>query len=224
MSPAVPRAARPLANRHISVRRRCPPNNSCNHNQTLIKMQVIYHSVVPHAPAPARGLSLQALHIALERIPFHRDERGSNARLISWRKFSELFLGGTGELKAPVHGGIAARIQHPHDGRQRGLGEERRVRPWPAGRPDTAARNRRAGPRGPTPSASGIPLSVSARLAAPSPAAGKWSSFAWSSWIFSECYQVTLVPILCPHLARVKSSVPRVRRASWRAGGSGARA
>ncbi len=214
----------PLAHRTISVRRRSPPNNACNQNQALIEIQIVYHSVVPHAPAPTRGMSLQALDIALEGIPFHGEQSGPNARLISWRKFSELFLGGTGELQAPVHRGIAARIQHPRGGRQRGRGGARRVPPWPAGRLDTAARNRRAGPRGPAPSGSGTPLFAPVRIAAPSRAAGKWSSFAWFSSVFRECYLVTLVLILGPYRSRVKSWAPRVRRARRRAGGSGARA
>jgi hypothetical protein len=43
-------------------------------------------------------LPFEALDIALERILFHGEKRGLNARLIFSRKLSKVFLGGAGEL------------------------------------------------------------------------------------------------------------------------------
>ena len=62
---------------------RGPPHDSSDHNQALVKIEIVEYAVVADAPPPGRGLSLQTFDVALERILLHREERSPNARLIS---------------------------------------------------------------------------------------------------------------------------------------------
>ena len=158
----------------------------------LLEINVVYDAVVPGAATPARGLSLETFDVSSERILFHRYERRFNARLILWRKVSEVFSCGIGELKVPIHEGIGLMIQHSHAGKQRDRDAKPRVPFWSAALPDSGARNRRGGLRGPTRSACEIPPSGLARIAAPLQVARKSSSSVLFSW-FLECYSVTLV-------------------------------
>ena len=65
------------------VGRRGPPHDSRDHNQALVKIEIVEYAVVADAPPPSRGLALQAFDIALERILLHGEEHSPNACLIS---------------------------------------------------------------------------------------------------------------------------------------------
>lgn len=78
------------------VRRRGPPKDSRDNDQSLIKVKVVDDAVITHSPPPRSVLPFKPFEVSLEGIGLHGDQHCSNARLISLWELLEVFLCRTG--------------------------------------------------------------------------------------------------------------------------------
>jgi hypothetical protein len=140
-----------------------------------LRREVVDDAIVADPTAPGGWLSLEALDVSPERIGLHKKQRGFNASLFFWRKPLEVFLCGSGEKEIPHGSGIELMILHRPAERQPGHGGAQRVQLlWVAPR-DSVLQSKRGAPPGRVRIGSWILSSALLQIAAPSPAARKWS-------------------------------------------------
>jgi hypothetical protein len=140
----------------VEVRRRTPATTI-----NCFSMWIVDDAVTADTATPRCGLPSESLNVTAEGVLLHCEQRLLNASLIFCGQFSQLFLGGAGDLEVPGHcvsrqllarpRGTAPMIPNSRVEKPLGHGEGRRVRLAWVLRRDSAIQNRRAAPRAPIP-------------------------------------------------------------------------